>query len=408
MTGATGGERSDDEAWRGHRRGTPGFTRMLVAMFCAGVATFAQLYAPQPVLPSISDALGVDAASGALMVSAGTLGLALFALPWTYVADRWGKVPTMIAAVCAATVLGLLIPWVPQYGVLLLLRFVQGAALAGMAGVAVAYIAEETHALHAGIATGLYVSGTTIGGLSGRLIAGPLAQASGDWRIALTGVSVVGAAAAVAFVVLVPRARRFTPSPARGALRQTASRVAGHLRNPRMLSLFLLAFILMGAFVTVYNYVSFKLEAPPYLLSQGAIALIFLAYLSGTFTSTAAGRLVARWGQLRVTVLGILVMLLGLGLTVLDPFGWVLTGIVLLTMGFFAAHSVASGWTGQLAGAARAQGTALYNVFYYLGSALIGWRGGLLLRGRRVAADRGLLRGARGGRQRGRPSAAAA
>ena len=143
-----------------------------------------------------------------------------------------------------------------------------------------------------------------------------------------------------------------------------------------MLSLFLLALILMGAFVTVYNYVSYKLEAPPYLLSQTAIALIFLAYLSGTFTSTAAGRLVARWGAMRTTTLGIAVMLLGLGLTVLEPFGWVLTGIVLLTMGFFAAHSVASGWTGQLAGDARAQGTALYNVFYYLGSALVGWLGG--------------------------------
>ncbi len=349
---------------------------MLIAMFCAGVATFAQLYSPQPVLPSISADLGVDAASGALMVSAGTLGLALFALPWTYVADRWGKVPAMITAVCAATLLGLIIPWIPQYGLLLGLRFLQGAALAGMAGVAVAYITEETHALHAGLATGLYVSGTTIGGLSGRLIAGPLTQLTGDWRMALTGVSVVGAGAAVAFVVLVPRARRFSPAPAQGALRQTVDRIAGHLRNPAMLSLFLLAFILMGAFVTVYNYVSYKLEAPPYLLSQTAIALIFLAYLSGTFTSTAAGRLVARWGAMRVTTLGIAVMLLGLGLTVLQPFGWVLTGIVLLTMGFFAAHSVASGWTGQLAGAARAQGTALYNVFYYLGSALVGWLGG--------------------------------
>ncbi|SQC37543.1 Inner membrane transport protein ynfM [Rothia kristinae] len=143
----------------GHRRGSPEFTRMLIAMFCAGLATFAQLYSPQAVLPSIARDLGVDAASAALMVSAGTLGLALFALPWTYLADRWGKVRAMEIAVVSATVLGLVIPWIPHFGSVLVLRLAQGAALAGMAALAVSYISEETHALHAGAATGLYVAG---------------------------------------------------------------------------------------------------------------------------------------------------------------------------------------------------------------------------------------------------------
>lgn len=362
--------------FQGHRRGTPEFSRMLAAMFCAGVATFAQLYSPQAVLPSMAADLHQDAASVALMVSAATLGLALFALPWTYVADRRGKVRSMETAVVAATVLGLVIPWVPSFGLMLVLRLAQGAALAGMAGLAVAYITEETHVLHAGAATGLYVSGTTIGGLSGRLLAGPVAQYSGSWRIAITAVSLLAAVAAVAFILLIPRARRFEPVPHTGAIQETGHRIATHLRNPSMLSLFLLAFTLMGAFVTVYNYVGFKLEAPPYLLSQTAIAMLFLAYLSGTFTSTAAGRLAVRWGRLHLMVFGILVMLAGIGLTMARPLVVVILGLVLLTMGFFAAHSVASAWTGKEAGVAKAQGTALYNVCYYAGSALIGWVGG--------------------------------
>ncbi|OAX52847.1 MFS transporter [Rothia kristinae] len=360
----------------GHRRGSPEFTRMLIAMFCAGLATFAQLYSPQAVLPSIARDLGVEAASAALMVSAGTLGLALFALPWTYLADRWGKVRAMEIAVVAATVLGLVIPWIPHFGTVLVLRLAQGAALAGMAALAVSYISEETHALHAGAATGLYVAGTSLGGLAGRLISGPMAEVTGSWRVAVMTVSVLAGAAAVAFIVLVPRARRFVPVPPEGALRETAHRIGLQLRNPAMLSLFLLAFILMGAFVTVYNYVGFTLEAPPYLLSPSVIALLFLAYLSGTFASTTAARFSARFGRLHVVGACVAVMLVGIGLTLTRPLWLIVVGLVLLTMGFFAAHSVASGWAGLEAGVAKAQGTALYNVFYYAGSALVGWVGG--------------------------------
>lgn len=349
---------------------------MLVAMFCAGVATFAPLYSPQAVLPSIASDLDRDVASVALVVSSATLGLALFALPWTYVADRWGKNRAMSIALIAATVLGLVIPWVPHFGMLLVLRFVQGAALAGLAGVAVAFITEETQALHSGAATGLYVAGTTIGGLSGRLISGPVAQLTGDWRIAIEAVAVLATAAAVAFLLLLPKARRFVPVPAAGAARTTLGRVVGHLRNPGMLSLFLLAFTLMGAFVTVYNYVGFKLEAPPYSLSEVAISLLFLAYLSGTYTSSAAGRLTARFGRLPTILVSMAVMVLGVLLTTAPGLVVVVIGLVLLTMGFFAAHAAASAWTGLMAGRSKAQGTAMYNLFYYAGSAVIGWAGG--------------------------------
>lgn len=367
---------SFDNEWLGYSRGTPEFTRMLVAMFCAGIATFAPLYSPQAVLPSIAADLHRDVASVALIVSSSTLGLALFALPWTYVADRWGKNRAMAAAIIAATVLGLIIPWVPHFGMLLVLRFVQGAALAGLAGVAVAFITEETQPLHAGAATGLYVSGTTIGGLAGRLISGPVAQFSGNWRLAIMAVAVLATAAAISFLLLLPRARRFTPVPAKGAIRTTASRIGRHVRNPGMVSLFLLAFTLMGAFVTVYNYVGFKLELPPYALSEVAISMLFLAYLSGTFTSSIAGRLTARFGRLTTILVSMLVMIAGVVLTTTTPLVVVVLGLIMLTMGFFAAHSAASAWTGLLAGEGKAQGTAMYNLFYYAGSAFIGWVGG--------------------------------
>ncbi len=366
-----------DDAQGGFTRGSQEFTRMLVAMFAAGVATFAQLYSPQGILPSIASSLSIDAASAALMISSSTLGLAVFALVWAYIADLWGKSRAMFVAVSLATLLGLVIPWVPSLSVILLLRFVQGAALAGLASIAVAFIAEETNPLYVPTATGLYVAGTTLGGLMGRLIAGPVSQLTGDWRLALTTVSVLGAGASLTFMLLLPRARRFTPLPRQGSLTVLISRIGTHLRNPGMLALFLLAFTLMGTFVSVYNYVGFKLEAPPYLFSEIAISLLFVAYLLGTVSSSVSGPLVQRWGRLTVLTLGAALMVAGILLTMCAPLALVITGILLLTFGFFCSHSVAASWVGARASTGKAQATALYNVAYYLGSAAVGWVSGL-------------------------------
>jgi MFS transporter, YNFM family, putative membrane transport protein len=48
-----------------------------------------------------------------------------------------------------------------------------------------------------------------------------------------------------------------------------------------------------------------------------------------------------------------------------------------MTAGFFAAHSVASGWVGGRARVAPAQASALYLCLYYIGSSIAGSVGGV-------------------------------
>ena len=52
-------------------------------------------------------------------------------------------------------------------------------------------------------------------------------------------------------------------------------------------------------------------------------------------------------------------------------------GVALVTWSFFGAHSIASSWVGLRANEGRAQAAALYLFFYYVGSSLNGWMGGL-------------------------------
>ncbi|WP_246165232.1 MFS transporter [Arthrobacter yangruifuii] len=360
----------------GHPRGSRGYRGVLVGLAAAGVATFAQLYSLQGVLPELSADLGISASSAALTVSAATLGLAVTVIPWSAAADRFGRLPVMRTAILAAVILGLAVPFSPGLPVLLGLRFLEGAALGGIPAVALAYLSEEVSRLHAAVAAGTYVSGTTVGGLLGRILAAPLAELV-NWRVGVASVSLLAAGAAAVFMLTAPRQRGFVP--ARGIPGdRLAARLAANLRSRRLLALYLQGFLLMGGFVAVYNYLGFRLGEAPFGLPQSLASSLFLAYLAGTWSSRAAGTLAARarGGRKPVLLLSIAAMGAGLALTLAENLPAVIAGLLVFTAGFFAAHSIASGWTPLLAAKGRAQASSLYNLFYYTGSSLLGWAGG--------------------------------
>lgn len=359
--------------WQGHPRGSSDYRRLLAALFCAGVATFAQLYSPQAVLPLIAHDLGTGAADTALAVSTATIGLAVGVIPWAALADRIGRVQVMTISVTAATILGLLVPFSPSYQLLLCGRFLEGLVLAGVPAVAVAYLTEEVNAGHAARAAGTYVAGTTIGGLAGRLVTGPVAEFAG-WRVGVLIVALLCGLAALAFVKLAPPAQGFTPTRNQ---RDLGRRLLVNLRSPRQLVLFSQAFLLMGGFVAIYNFLGFRLMAAPFHLPQTVVSLVFLAYLAGTWASARAGAEATRFGRRTVMVASIVTMIAGVAITLSNNIVAVLVGLVIATAGFFGAHAIASGWVGVEAGNSKAQASSLYNLFYYGGSSAVGWFGGL-------------------------------
>ncbi|MBT2537279.1 MFS transporter [Arthrobacter sp. ISL-69] len=364
------------EPWDGHPKGSAAYGRLLAGLAFAGVATFAQLYSTQAVLPIMATDLQITAAEAALTISLATVGLTVTVIPWSFLADRIGRVRAMTLGILAATVLGLLAPLAATFPILLGLRLLEGMALGGIPAIAIAYLNEEVHKAHAALAAGTYVAGTTLGGLAGRLVAGPVGELWG-WRAATLAVSLLAAVAAVLFLLLVPKARGFTPARASG-FRGGARTLADHLRNPRLLALYVQAFLLMGGFVAVYNYLGFRLSGDPFGLPATLISLIFVAYLSGTVTSRLAAGLTMKFGRRTILLAGIVLMVLGLALTLTQLLVLILAGLLVFTGGFFAAHSIGAGWTGGIATTGRAQAASLYNLAYYLGSSVIGWAGGLV------------------------------
>ncbi|MFB7171581.1 MFS transporter [Streptomyces sp. NPDC056254] len=352
----------------------PGYRRMILALFAAGLAAFTLLYATQALLPAISADLGVTAGQASWTVSAATGALALFVLPLSALSERFGRTRMMTWSMAVAVGVALLVPLAPNLEWLVVLRAVQGAAIAGIPASAMAYLAEEVERRALVAAIGLFVAGNSVGGMSGRLVTGWAAQLGG-WRAGLAAVAVMALVCAAAFLVLLPRARFFRPAPLNP--RAVGRTVAGHLRDPLLLRLYGIGALFMTVFGAVYTVIGYRLVDEPFSLGQGVIGSIFLIYLVGTVSSAAAGRLVGRTGRRGALYLAVTTTALGLLLSLSDSLVAVVFGLVLITAGFFAGHAVASAAVSRTATTGRAQASALYQSAYYLGSSAGGTLGAL-------------------------------
>ncbi|MCX4410609.1 MFS transporter [Streptomyces sp. NPDC059837] len=345
--------------------GGPGYRRMSFALFLAGVATFALLYSTQALLPLVSTDFGVSASEASWTVSAATGALALFVLPMSALSERFGRRTLMTASLAVAVTVGLLVPFAPSIGALVVLRAVQGAALAGLPASATAYLAEEVRPKALITAIGLFVAGNSVGGMSGRVITGWVAQEWG-WRVAVATIGIIAVACAVAFRLLLPAPKHFTPGSLRpGVLART---VRDHLANPLLRRLYAIGALFMMVFGGVYTVIGYRLTEAPFSLPQGIIGSIFLVYLVGTVSASTAGRLVARLGRRGSLYLAGGTTTSGLLLSLADSLPLVLLGLVLITAGFFAGHAVASSSVSHTAKQGRAQASALYQSAYYIGS----------------------------------------
>ncbi|WP_233498519.1 MFS transporter [Blastococcus sp. TF02A-26] len=364
-------DRPPEQLPEGHRAGSPGLRRASGAVFLAGLAVFAMLYEPQVLLPELTRAFGVGPEAATLAVSVATAGLALGLLVLGPVSDRRGRTAILRSSLVVSVVLAALLAVVPSWELLLVVRALQGFALAGLPAVGVAYLREELHPSVSSRGIGLYVGGTAIGGLSGRVLGGLLADLGG-WRTTMAGIAALAAVCVAAVWVLLPPSRRFRPVPRTGRLLR---QLGAAFTDPVLLGLYAVAALLMGGFVAVYNAATFRLEEPPYGLAPSVAGLVFLAYLLGSVSSPAAGALADRWSPRLVVPLAAAVMAGGVVLTLAAPLWVFVVGLCVLTTGFFAAHGVASSWVATRAAyGARAVGQAasLYSFWYYVGSSVGG------------------------------------
>jgi YNFM family putative membrane transporter len=353
--------------------GTSAFWRTTLGMVAGGTATFAALYCVQPLMPLFTKEFDLTPAQSSLSLAVSTAALAVAMLVSSLISDIVGRRLTMAGSLALSSLFTLALVVVPGWHSLLVLRVLAGLALSGFPAISIAYLADEMDRRALGVAVGFTIAGNSLGGMSGRLVVSILLDFT-HWRVAIGVIGILCLLCAVTLWWTLPRERHFrkiAPSWT-GAVEA----YAGHLRDPALIMLFAEGFLLLGSLVTLFNYIGFRLLMPPFALSQTLVGFVFLIYSLGTVSSAIMGPIGNKIGRRTALWVSIVIMQIGLLATLANALFWVVLGMSLFTLGFFAAHSVASSWVGLRAEHSRAQASTLYMCAYYSGSSVAGVVGG--------------------------------
>jgi len=338
--------------------------RLAVAL--AGLCAFLDLYATQPLLPLFADTFRATPAAVSMTVSATTLAVALVAPFVGLLADSIGRKRVIVAALFILIVPTVAIAGAATLHQLILLRFVQGLLLPAIFGVTVAYIGDEWPAADVPAVTGVYISGSALGGFLGRFLSGVVSEAFG-WRTAFMVLAAITLAGATVIARYLPRETQFVRST---DLVSALRIMVGHMRNRRLIATFVIGFAVLFSFVSSLTYVNFYLAAPPFGLTSAGLGSIFFVYLFGVVSTPMSAAQINRFGRRAVVNVMIGTWILGLAVTLYPALWVVILGLTISVGSGFMVQTCATSYLASAASHGRSSAVGLYVTCYYIGGSL--------------------------------------
>jgi predicted MFS family arabinose efflux permease len=342
----------------------------------AGFAAFLDLYATQPLLPLLARTFNASAFGVGLTITAPTIAVALTAPAVGRLADHIGLRRTILLSAAALTVTTAFGATASTLGQLIVWRFLQGVATPGIFGSAIAYVHEVWPAARAGRGTAAYMSGTVLGGFTGRAVAGIVA-ADATWHESFIVLAIMNGVITAALWMLLPE------EPKEKTVERTPAHPLALLGNRRLVATFGVGFCVLFTQVAMFTYVTFVLAAPPFGLSTVALGWLFIVYLLGAVVTPFSGAWVDRYGHR--AGLGSAMGIGGAGalLTLVPWLPAIVAGLALCATGVFVAQATTSGYIGAVTTQDRALAVGMYSTLYYAGGsaggalpALVWTRGG--------------------------------
>lgn len=357
-------------------RGSSRFKAIKYCIFLSGIAVFSQLYLFQPLLPAVGRKFGMVPAVCSFCVSASTIGMAVGLFIFAFKADSVSRKKLMVFAILASSVLTILSSFTGSFALLITLNFLKGIVLSGVSAVALAYLAEEIDGSFVGIAISLYLAGNIFGGMAGRVTTSLVFGWLG-WEPSILIIGAVTFLLGLIFSRYFPESQFFVPH--KNEVKTKLGQMDAFLHDKMLIRLYLLIFLLMGCFVSVYNYIGFRLEGDPFRLPQYEIASVFLMYIFGIFGTMIAGRLAEKYLAKRLLLVFHLLVIGGLLLMLSGNLLLAVLGLGVFTFNFFGAHTIASKLVSLHVPIGKSTAVSLYLLSYYVGSSIIGSSTGVVL-----------------------------
>lgn len=362
------------------------FWKITLSLAFASFFVFTSIYVVQPLLPLFVQEFDVTVSASSLSLSMTIVGLIIGLLILGFFSDRIGRTYFIKLSLIGSVIPFFLIPLSEYFYVIVILRFIQGFALAGLPAAALAYLNEEMDRKSVGVAIALYISSNALGGMAGRVLTGYLTDRY-SWETAFYVFAIVGVFVFIAVILLLPKSRFFEASKL--PFKKDMEGMVFHLKNSSLLLTIGLGIVLQLSFTSIWTYLPFHLEAEPFSLSLEAISNIFFAYGLGVIGAPLAGWLAGNLGFRKVRIAGILTMTLGACITFSQSVSIIVIGLCVLCLGFFTAHSLTAASVTAQATHHKGSASSLYLVAYYIGVTLgsslgflwntAGWNGIVLL-----------------------------
>ena len=339
--------------------------RYLAVAACGGSA-FLDMYATQPLLPSLREEFHTGEAAVGATISVLTFACALAAPFVGPLADALGRKRVIVSAIFGLALVTFAAANATTLHALLVWRFVQGLFMPAVFAVTLAYIAEEFPAAVGGRAIGAYIAGNVLGGFLGRYVTAVVAD-RWDWHLAFVVLGALNLAGGAIVWTWLPRSRRFVrQSSASGALHA----VGRFVRDPVLLATYAVGASVLFTLVAAFTFATYYLAAPPFGLRTVALGNVFFVYLAGVVVTPVAGRLIDRLGHRRAVLIAIGLSAAGVLLTLIPSVATIVAGLAVMSTGVFAAQAASQGYIGVVARERRSTAAALYISVYYLGGGL--------------------------------------
>ena len=328
------------------------------------------------MLSELQASFGVSLATGSLAVSASTIGMATGLFLFAFKADTFKRERLMSLSLILSALLTITSAFMSHFVLLLLLNFLKGIALSGVSAVALAYLSDEIEPGKIGLAISLYLSGNTIGGMTGR-VAGSLLAGWGGWQQAVWVIGITSLLLGFLFYWKIPISSQVSQNSI--SIREKLQQMRDLLSKRLFIGMYLIAALAMGVFVSVYNYISIQLESPRYGLPHQMIAMIFVMYLTGVAGSIIVGKLSDKYRPERLLRYSLILLGAGLSMLLIPRLWALIAGLGVLTFAFFSTHTIASRIVSVNASRSKSSATSIYWLSYYAGSSIIGSLTGIIL-----------------------------